>query len=127
MQTPLQLTFRSMSHSFALAAHVQLRAEKVEQLFHHVISCRVVLELSGHHHRHGDRYHASIHVGLPGHELVVSHDPPHHHENAYATVDRVFDEAERQLQKWAGCRSERRPAHSAIGHSEPDRAFGRGA
>jgi ribosomal subunit interface protein len=119
---PLQLTFRSMTHSSSLAAQVQRRAEKVEQFFQYITSCRVVLELSGHHHRHGDRYRASIHVGLPGHELVVSHDPPNHHENAHATVDRVFDEAERQLQKWVACRSERRPAHSSPGGSEPDRS-----
>jgi ribosomal subunit interface protein len=102
MQTPLQLTFRSMAHSDALAAHLEQRAEKLEQFFDRMISCHVVVKLAGHHSRCGDRYQFSINVGLPGHELLVTHVPAEDHdpESAYVSADRAFDEAERQLEDW---------------------------
>ena len=105
MQMPLQLTFRRMAHSEALAAHLGRRAEKLERLFDRIISCHVVVELAGHHHRHGDRYRVSINLGLPGRELLVKHVLPDDEpttETAHATADRAFDEAERQLEDWAG-------------------------
>jgi ribosomal subunit interface protein len=102
MQTPLQLTFRGLPHSDALAAHLEERADRLERLFDRIISCHVVVKLAGHHHRHGDRFELSINVGLPGHEIVVAHaasedGPP---ENAYVSADGAFDEAERQLEDW---------------------------
>jgi hypothetical protein len=75
VQMPLQLTFRSMNHSDELATHMQRRAEELERHSDRIISCHVVVERAGHHHRHGDRYRVSINLGLPGHELIVSHDP----------------------------------------------------
>jgi ribosomal subunit interface protein len=113
MQTPLQLTFRSMVRSDALANHLQQRAERLDLLFDRVISCHVVVELAGHHHRHGDRYQFAINVGLPGHELIVTNPPPDDGtaENAYGAADRAFDEAERQLEHWVT--RQRRDRHEA--------------
>jgi len=102
MQTPIQVTFRSMAHSEALSTHLAHRAEQLEQFFDRIVSCHVVVELEGHHHHRGDRYRFSINVGLPGHEILVNHRPPDDRalENAYAAADRAFDDAERQLEDW---------------------------
>jgi ribosomal subunit interface protein len=110
MQMPLQLTFRRLAHSDALATHIRRRTEKLERVFERIISCHVVVELSGHHHHHGDRYRVSINVGLPGHDLLVSHTPSEERnlESAHATADRAFDEAERQLEDWVRRRSDHR-------------------
>ena len=75
MQMPLQVTFRSMAHSDALTAHVERRVAKLGHLFRGLISCHVVVELVGHHQRHGDRYRVLVNLGLPGRELVVDHAP----------------------------------------------------
>ena len=56
MQTPLQITFRSIGHSNELAAHLQERADKLDEIFDRIISCHVVVERDGHHHRDGDRF-----------------------------------------------------------------------
>ena len=112
MQTPLQLTFRGMDHSDSLAAHLRNRAARLDGIFGRVTSCHVVIERVG-HHQHGDRYRFSINVGLPGHELNVTHDPPEdrEQETILATADRAFDEAERQLEHWiTRQRSERHQA-----------------
>jgi ribosomal subunit interface protein len=110
MQTPLQLTFRNMAHSEALAAHLQERTEKLERLSDRIVSCHVVVELVGHHQHHGERYRFSIHLGLPEHELLVTRAPSEHRdlENAFVMADRAFDEAERQLEDWVKRQRERR-------------------
>ena len=102
MQIPLQITFRYIPYSDALATHLRRRAEELDQLFHGVISCHVVVDLAGHHHFHGDRYRVSIHVNLPGRSLVVNHDPAdrRHLETARAAADGAFDEMARQLNDW---------------------------
>jgi putative sigma-54 modulation protein len=102
MQTPLQITFRSMAHSDALAAHLERRAEKLDHLFDKIVSCHATVELAGHHHSHGDRYHLKLNVGLPGHEIIASHTPRDDRkaESAHESADRAFDEAERQLEDW---------------------------
>jgi ribosome-associated translation inhibitor RaiA len=112
MQVPLQITFRHLAHSDALATHIQRRAEKLEQLFDRMISCHVVVERAGHHHHHGDKYRVSINLGLPGRELVVGHTPSDEQErtNAHATADRAFDEAARQLEDWSRQRGDHRIA-----------------
>ncbi len=103
MQIPIQLTFRGMAHSHALAAHAELRAKKLERHFAHIVSCHVVFELVGQRHRHGDRYRVSIHVGVPGRELLAGRPASSDDgaDNPYATTDHAFDEAERQLEDWA--------------------------
>jgi ribosome-associated translation inhibitor RaiA len=111
VQTPLQLTFRTMTHSDVLATHVGRRAEQLDTLYDRIFSCHVVVELSGHHHRRGDRYRVCINVGLPGHELLVNHDPSDDHdpEDAQVAIERAFDQADRQLEDWVERkRSERR-------------------
>jgi ribosome-associated translation inhibitor RaiA len=101
VQVPLQVTFRSMAHSDALATHVEQRAARLEHIFDPIISCHVVIELAGHHHSSGHRYRASINLCLPGHEIVTSHGPAVDDiEDARATANRAFDEAERRLEDW---------------------------
>jgi ribosome-associated translation inhibitor RaiA len=117
MQTPLQLTFRSSAgHSPALAEHLKMRAERLDEIYDRIISCQVVVELAGHHHQHGDRFHFSIHVCVSGHEIIVNHAPVAHREprNAYESADLAFDDAERQLEDWVGRQRDKcRKPHSA--------------
>jgi len=102
VQVPLQLTFRGMAHSDTLAAHIRLRAEKLEHLFDRIVSCHVVVELAGHHHRYGDRFQVSINLGLPGHEIFVGRAPSNDQgpETASRAADRAFDDAGRELEHW---------------------------
>jgi ribosomal subunit interface protein len=104
MQTPLQITFRSTPRSEALADHITARSEKLEALTDKIVSCHVVVELTAQHQRHGAHFHVSVHVGVPGHEVVVNHAPRADKslETAVASTDRAFDEAERQLESWVG-------------------------
>jgi ribosome-associated translation inhibitor RaiA len=96
-----------------MATRVRERAEKLRRLFVPIISCRVVIELAGHHHQSGDRYHVAINLGLPGCEILVNNTPSDAHpfETVTGAADRAFDEAERQLEDWV--RRERGHRHEA--------------
>jgi ribosomal subunit interface protein len=102
VESPLQLTFRSMAHSDALAERIQQRADKLERLYDRIVSCHVVVERAGHAHHDGERFRISINLGLPGHEIIAknasSEDPGP--EAAHKAADGAFDEAERQLEDW---------------------------
>jgi len=102
MQTPLQLTFRNVPQSDALEAHLRARAHRLARLFGGIVSAHVVVELAGHHHGRAARFRFCVHVGLPGHPIMVTRAPAEDHEpeSAYATADRAFDEAERQIEDW---------------------------
>jgi ribosomal subunit interface protein len=97
----VQLTFRSIPHSDALAFHVNRRAEKLERLFDRIISCHVVVELAGHHRSQGERYRIAVNLGLPGHDILVNRASEDGFlDVARETADRAFDQVERQLEAW---------------------------
>ncbi len=101
MQVPLQLTFRGMAHSELLSAHLRRRVDRLEQIFDRIVSCHVVVEPTRHHHR--AVCEVSIHLGLPGHEILVGHRPAREEgevEPVEVTADTAFDDAERQIEDW---------------------------
>lgn len=102
MQTLVQIAFRNVAHSDALDEHLRQHCERFDRLFDRIVSCHVTIELTGHHHRQANRYQVSIHIVLPGHELLVTNAPPQDPaiETAYTVADKAFDEAERQLERW---------------------------
>jgi len=80
MNLPVQMTFRNMDASAAVAARVQEEADKLERYFDRITSCRVIVEAPLRHHRRGDPFHIRIELGVPGKELVVTHEPTSKHE-----------------------------------------------
>ncbi len=105
MDIPLQVSFRNMDASPAIETRVRDKAAKLEQYFHHLTSCRVVVE-APHRHRHkGKIFHIRIEMGVPRKpELVVSNEREenHAHEDVYVAIRDAFKTAERQLRDYAG-------------------------
>jgi ribosomal subunit interface protein len=102
MQLPLQCTFRGMSHSNALEAHVRRRAAKLDRFFDRIMHCHVVLEVHDKGYRHGRRYRVSIDMTVPRHEIAIARGPTHNEilDDAHVAVDRAFDDAEKRLDHW---------------------------
>lgn len=75
MILPVQTTFRNMDHSAALVTRIEEEARKLDRYFDRITSCRVMVEAPHRHHRHGQAFHVRIELGVPGKELVVTHDP----------------------------------------------------
>lgn len=98
MQIPLQITIRDMEHSDALETHIRDKANKLEEFFDRIMSCRVVVEMPHKHHHQGKQFNVRIDIGVPGSEIVVNRD---HAEDVYVALRDAFDAAKRQLEDYA--------------------------
>ena len=98
METPLQISLRGIAHSDALHDAIQQKARKLERYYTHIMSCRVVLELTAHHKRKGKQYSARIDLKVPGGEIAVTHE---HDEDLQIALRDAFDAARRQLEDYA--------------------------
>ncbi len=132
MQLPLEIVFRDFPPSPAVESKIRQRAEKLEQFYPRIMSCRVVVEAHHKHKHNGMLYHVRIDVKVPGAELVASreHHDNHAHEDVYVAIRDAFDAARRQLED----RSRRRrgdvkthdtPPYGRIVELNPDNDFGR--
>src|SRR5690242_20249741 len=75
MILPLQITFRHMKPSEAVAARINAEAAKLDRYYERITSCRVLVEAPHRHHRRGEAFHVRIEMGVPGEEIVVKHVP----------------------------------------------------
>ena len=118
MQIPLLITFRNLDRSQAVEASVREHAEKLDKYYDRIMSCRVVIEERHKHHRHGNHYHVSVDVTLPGAELVASREPdPHHaYTDVYVAIRDAFDTMRRQLEDYARQHDQRLKVHAAPPH-----------
>lgn len=120
MELPVQITYRNMEPSDAVTARIEAEAAKLDEFFPRITSCRVVVEAPHRHHKWGELFHVRIELGVPGKELVVSHEPSPHatlshddeaalrkhieihpeHKDVYVVVRDAFGSARRQLQDY---------------------------
>jgi ribosomal subunit interface protein len=98
MQIPLQITIRGIEHSEALETHIRDKANKLEEFFDRIMSCRVVVEVPHKHHQQGKQFNVRIDIGVPGSEIAVTRD---HAEDVYVALRDAFDAAKRQLEDYA--------------------------
>lgn len=132
MQLPLQITFRHMDTSEAVEADIREKVKKLNQVFDHIMSCRVVVEQSHKSHTQGNLFRIGIDVTVPGRELAVSRDPGdnHAHEDVYVVLRDAFDSMWRQLESYGQqLRNETKnhevPPHGVISTLVPAEDYGR--
>jgi ribosome-associated translation inhibitor RaiA len=121
MILPLQITFRNMKPSEAVAARIRDEASKLDTFCDNIMGGRVVIELPHKHRRRGDHYNVRIVLTVPGEEIVVKHAPSLEaslrridaekrskssesqaaHKDVYVVIRDAFREARRQLQDFA--------------------------
>jgi ribosomal subunit interface protein len=97
MPASLQITLRDMPNSEALETHIREKVKKLDDLFSHVISCRVVVEMPHRHQQQGKEFNVCIDLGVPGNEIVVNR---RHNEDPYIALRDAFDAARRQLEDY---------------------------
>ena len=100
MQLPLQITFRHMDSSEAVAARIRERAGELERFSDRIISCRVVVECRHPRRRQGNLFRIRVDLKIPGREIAVGRDPAahHSHEDVYVAIRDAFDAARRVLE-----------------------------
>jgi cold shock CspA family protein len=118
MQVPLQITFRHMATSEALAARIRGRAEELDHFFDRIVSCRVVVECSHQRHEQGNLFHVRIDLTAPGREIVVGRDPGAHHahQDPHVAIRDAFDAARRLLEDYVRERRREVKLHTVPDH-----------
>jgi cold shock CspA family protein len=91
-----------MERSPALEATIIDRASRLDRFASHIMSCRVVVEPAGRHHKHGNQFEVHIDITLPEGEVVATREPSEHKE--YKDIDiairDAFDAATRKLEDY---------------------------
>ena len=125
MQLPLQVTFRNMEPSAAMEAKIRDKVTKLEQVYDHVMSCRVMVECNHRHHHQGNFYHVRVDLTVPDGELVASRESndDHSHEDAYVAIRDAFDAARRLLQNYVRRRRREVKLHEAPLHGSIARLY----
>lgn len=106
MHTPLQIAFKDLDSSEFMENLIRDRAQRMERLHSHIVSCRVVVQVP---HRGSESgkpaIGVTVEVEVPGKKtLLVGKDEQNRHEvknDQYAMVSRAFDAVERQLRSEA--------------------------
>jgi ribosomal subunit interface protein len=124
MQTDVQITFRDMEPSEAVAARIRERVAKLEQFHRRITSCRVVVEAAKRRQK-ATEYQVHIDLTLPGQELAVSRDHAEKKpaDDMYVAIRNAFDALERRLKSMADRRRGEVKAHGAPPHGHVVRLF----
>jgi ribosome-associated translation inhibitor RaiA len=139
MILPVQTTFRNMDASPAVAARVQEEAAKLDKYFDRITSCRVIVGAPHRHHRRGEPFQIRIELGVPGKELVVTHEPTLEHEeqgewhkhlevagphkDVYVAIRDAFKAIRRQLQNYVRCLRHDVKTHHPAPHARVTKLF----
>ena len=106
MDIPLELSFHNMDSSDTLKAAVNQHIAKLEQIYAHIVGCRVTIEMPHKSHRVGSNA-PDVHVVLrvPGREIVVSRElarggAKESATDAYAVLDDAFRATQQQLKDY---------------------------
>lgn len=107
MQFPVQIAFHGLDKSDAIEAKIRERVAKLEHFFNRITGCRVVVETLHKSHSNMNTndqpFHISIHLSVPGEDLVVRRDPKETkaHEDIQIALRDAFDTMERRLKDFA--------------------------
>ncbi|WP_242339914.1 MULTISPECIES: HPF/RaiA family ribosome-associated protein [Anaeromyxobacter] len=117
MQKPIEIGWRNVTPSQAVATLIQSEAARLERASDRIVGCTVRLEAPSRHHRHsGGQYRVRLEVSIPRGRIVVGRNPPlgtDTHEDLYAVVKQAFREARRQLEDRVRRLDGRVKAHAA--------------
>ena len=100
METPAQISFKNITHSDSLEAHIAKRIAQLERVHHHIIACRVIVEAPFHASEPKPALGISIEVEVPKHTLVAKEVEQRHDSknDGLGVVNRAFESIERQLE-----------------------------
>ena len=99
MQIPMQITFRDIEQSDAVETRVREQAEKLEEFYSRMTSCRVVVSSPHRQHHKGTLYAVSLDITVPGGEIVVNTEKRDDLApvEVYVDIRHSFNDAKRTL------------------------------
>ena len=101
MNTKLDITYRDMESSPSVAYVINEQLAKLERHCPALMSCRVVVEAPNGRHVHGEHFHVTVDLTLPGAVIVADRDPPqrHSHEDCNSAIRDAFRAALKEVDK----------------------------
>ncbi len=94
---PVQITVRDMPSSPALEDHLRKKANKLNQYYDRINSCKIVIHIPQKHKHQGKLFSVSIDLSVPGKELVVNRKLD---EDVYIAIRDAFQAVQRQLETY---------------------------
>jgi cold shock CspA family protein len=120
-----------MERSPALEATVIDRASRLDRFAQHIMSCRVVVEPAGRHHKHGNQFEIHIDVTLPEGEVASTREPSEHKEykDIEIAIRDAFDAVTRQLEDYVrrqhgAVKAHIGPPHARVSKVVPAEGYG---
>ena len=119
MNIPVQISFCDVESSDAVQAAIRKEIADLQRYFSGIVSCRVVVSEPHRHRQKGRLYQVRICLAVPGDEVVVSHEHPHHpgHADVYQAIRSSFHVARRELEEFV--RRMRREVKTHIARPQP--------
>lgn len=98
MTDAVQITFRDMDPSEAVAQNVREKADRLRNHHGPILDMHVVVETPHKRHHKGRMHHVRVFVKVPGGDFVVDRDPNDAgHEDVYVAIRDAFEAIHRQL------------------------------
>jgi ribosome-associated translation inhibitor RaiA/cold shock CspA family protein len=121
MEKSLQIAFKDMESSAFLENLIRERVERLERFHPNIVACRVVVEVPHRSTESGKPpIGIAIEIEVPGRKTVVAKDEDDRREKKNdhtAVINRVFDAARRQLEKFAEIQSGAVKQHESSGET----------
>ena len=97
---PVEIVFRHMPRSVAVANAVLRQAAKLQRLNDRISKCHVAIDATGSHHK-GNTYQVGIRLIVPGHDVLAAHssDRNRSHEDLYVAIRDVFADIQGQTKR----------------------------
>jgi ribosome-associated translation inhibitor RaiA len=95
MQTPLQLTFRHLDHSPAVAARLREHVDRLERFHDRITACHVVIEAPAAHRNKGAPFDVKLDLVMSSGRIHISSERTEQqaHTDVYVALRDAFDAA----------------------------------
>jgi ribosome-associated translation inhibitor RaiA len=99
MSIPLDLTFRDMEASDAVATAIRESLDRLGKFYDRIQRCGVVVERPHQSQKHGQGFHVRLQIEVPDRVFTIDRDPGQDddHTNVYVAIGDAFRVARRQL------------------------------
>ncbi len=101
MQVEPEIAFRNVDPTPAMEEQILRALERLERIHPRIIACRIMVEIPHPRHVKGNLYRVRLDITVPGHEIVVSRDPPARHtrETPRTAIREAFALARERLRE----------------------------
>lgn len=101
MDVQPEIAFRNVEPTDELKERILKGIDKLEDVYDHIITCRVMVEETNPGRKAGRLNHVRLDISVPHHDVVINRHPPEHpaSQDLPQAVNEAFDKAWRKLRE----------------------------